>query len=247
DEDVDGSGQSQETGEGEDDDSESPVTTGESEDKKEDDSDDAGDENETEDDSATSDTSDTSDEKEEETEDDSKGTELSSNESSGDETEEKEVEGTEEEDLEDKEDFGPDKPSTTDLNEIESMYSLDSAKKEDAPADLQKAVEDFLEHGTVDITSDVDGYLGGAGGERVRMEMADVDVKKSNSYEFEAKSTARKVARLFEWDKSLRTRYRRGLTEGKINRTRLAKAGVGDYRIFQRKELLVAPDLAVAL
>lgn len=145
------------------------------------------------------------------------------------------------------EDFGPDAPDTTDLKEIESMYSLDATEKQAPPRELQEAIEDFLAHGAEDISSDVDNYLGGGGGDRVKMSMAKLDQKKAVTYEREAREIARRVAMLFEWDKKLRTRYRRGLYEGKVSKSRLARAGASDYRLFHKKEILAAPSLAVAL
>lgn len=134
------------------------------------------------------------------------------------------------------------------LDELSEVYSMPTeAEKTYLPADLKQAVDEYQEKRPVDLTDEVASIVGGTAGEQVRMELAGANPALAKKYRTDTYKTALKLSRIFQFDKRLRTRYSRGLQEGAVDARRLAKAGAADYKLFERKEVLSTPDLAVTV
>lgn len=132
-------------------------------------------------------------------------------------------------------------------DELRDCYSINLNNKESMPQDLKDTVDAYLERKPEDITQQVNQMLGGAGGREIVMELAGSDPSIVNKHFRETRKIAQKISKLFMYDKRLRTRYRRGLQEGAVDTRRLYRAGAMDYKLFERKEVLTAPSLAVGI
>jgi hypothetical protein len=134
-----------------------------------------------------------------------------------------------------------------DHRELRECYSFDLDNKQLMPSYMVDAVDEYLETKPENIGSQVREILGGAGTPDITMKLAERNPAKVNKLFLETRMTAQKVSQLFMQDKRLRTRYRRGLLDGAVDPRRLYKAGASDYKLFERREVLSAPSLAVGV
>lgn len=131
--------------------------------------------------------------------------------------------------------------------DLRRCHALDHDPKKPLKPGVKEAVERYLRGSREDITESVSEVFGGRADQAITLELAEYDPEKTRRLEEQTRPIAEKLRRLFERDKRLRTRARRGLEEGRVSPRRLARAGAHDYHIFERKEVLNAPSLAVGI
>lgn len=131
--------------------------------------------------------------------------------------------------------------------ELRRCHTLEHNPKQPLKPGVKEAVERYLRGSREDITESVSEVFGGRADQAISLELAEDDPAKARRLEAETRPIAERLRRLFERDKRLRTRARRGLEEGRVSPRRLARAGAHDYHIFERKEVLNAPSLAVGI
>jgi hypothetical protein len=141
----------------------------------------------------------------------------------------------------------PEETRLPDHVDLRRCHALDHDPKQPLKPGVKEAVERYLRGSREDITESVSEVFGGRADQTISLEMAEDDPEKARRLEAETRPIAERLRRLFERDKRLRTRARRGLEEGRVSPRRLARAGAHDYHIFERKEILNAPSLAVGI
>lgn len=120
-------------------------------------------------------------------------------------------------------------------------------RKEMLPRDVQVRIFELQKRRNEDIIEAVRKLKGGGAGEKLIIETAKPNAALKQKLYEETLETASKVRQLFEADKRLRIRHRRALWEGAIDRRRLYKVGAGDYRVFEKKDLIKPPSIAVVI
>lgn len=105
----------------------------------------------------------------------------------------------------------------------------------------------ILMRSTKDTNEAIRKLLGAGSGERLTVTLAEQDNKLAQKLRSQTMETATLVRRIFEAEKRVRTRHRRALSEGSIDKRRLYKAGAEDYKIFEKKDVVKPTRLAVSL
>lgn len=118
----------------------------------------------------------------------------------------------------------------------------------EVPEKVLEAIMDAIAHELEDLSKSV--------AEAINMPLSQVNAQtKKADYDADAAAKVRnavtreigEMRRVFDREKTIKSRHLKGLPSGKIDYRSLAKVGTGNFRVYKRRQILSKPDLAVGL
>jgi nitric oxide reductase activation protein len=119
---------------------------------------------------------------------------------------------------------------------------------EQVPAKLLEEVLDAIAHEVEDLSQSVAEAL--AEDPRhvaASARKADDDPELARKVTAEVMPQVQEIRRVFDRQQDIQSRYLKGLEKGKLDSRRLARVGAGSLNVFQRRQVLERPDVALGL
>jgi hypothetical protein len=132
--------------------------------------------------------------------------------------------------------------------QVGNLDDFDDRQVEPVPAKLLEEVLDAIAHEVEDLSQSVAEAL--AEDPRhvaASARKADDDPELARKVTAEVMPQVQEIRRVFDRQQDIQSRYLKGLEKGKLDSRRLARVGAGSLNVFQRRQVLERPDVALGL
>ncbi|MDP2736059.1 MAG: hypothetical protein Q8P12_07735, partial [bacterium] len=127
-----------------------------------------------------------------------------------------------------------------------NLDEFDVRDIEGLPEEILEQVADAVAHELEDLSKSVALALGDSS-IKAQTRRADYDGPAAQKAREQVEPEIMALRRLFERQRMEVSRSLTGLTSGKLNGRKLARAGAGNFHVFKRREVIGKPDMAVGL
>jgi hypothetical protein len=131
---------------------------------------------------------------------------------------------------------------------VGNLDDFDGRKVVEVPKKLLEEVADAIAHEIEDLSQSVAEALAEDPRQvAASARKADDDPELARRVTSQVMPQVQEIRRVFDRQQDVQARYLKGLDRGKLDDRRLARVGAGSLNVFQRRQVLERPDLAVGL
>ncbi len=131
---------------------------------------------------------------------------------------------------------------------VGNLDDYDDREVVPVPQELLDAITDAIMHEIEDLSQSVAETLAMDPRQvAATARKADYDAGRAKRVTSQVMPQVQELRRVFDSQKDAQTRYLKGLPKGKLDSRRLARGGAGNLNVFQRRQVIDSPDLAVGL
>jgi nitric oxide reductase activation protein len=131
---------------------------------------------------------------------------------------------------------------------VGNLDDFDDRKVVEVPKKLLEEVAEAIAHEIEDLSQSVAEALAeDPRSVAASARKADDDPELARRVTSQVMPQVQEIRRVFDRQQDIQSRYLKGLDRGKLDDRRLARVGAGSLNVFQRRQVLERPDLAVGL
>lgn len=129
-----------------------------------------------------------------------------------------------------------------------NLDDFDIRELGEVPKELLDEVMDAISHEIEDLSKSVAQAMGARFGQvNAQTKRGDYDAPAAAQVRRQVESEIAEMARVFDRQKQLKTKRIKGLLAGKLNGRSLARVGTGNLHVYERRQVLDTPNIAVGL